>query len=324
MHDILADFLRTFQLQSCIYCQSEIHKSDWALKFHALNGGMFHIVREGGCLLLCGEERLIMEAGDLVILSQGSEHLIADRIDAPLSADIYPPADSAEQCQLISCGNDCLHTVLVCGTFRFNEFNGASLLPVLPPILHFRREYIQQTGLTPIITALIEEANSERQGKNTVLHRLADILFVQVIRTWLADPTTKAQGWLGGLRDPQIAAALAEIHSNPAWNWTVERLATQAAMSRSAFAARFTELIGISPIEYLTRWRMQRASRLLEHVSLSIEEIAGRVGYSSEVAFSRAFKRVFSVSPSAYRRTMHGLPYRHPDEHSEKPTQVSS
>jgi AraC-like DNA-binding protein len=304
MHDILADFLRTFQLQSCIYCQSEIHKSDWALKFHAINGGMFHIVREGSCWLLCGEERLALEVGDLVILSQGSEHVIADHLDAPLSVDIYPLAYSGEQCQLIRCGSDWLHTVLVCGTFRFNDFNGASLLPVLPPILHFRGAHIQQTGLTPIMTALIEEANSERQGKNTVLHRLADILFVQVIRTWLADPTTRAQGWLGGLRDPQIAAALAEIHGNPAHNWTVERLATQAAMSRSAFAARFTELIGLSPIEYLTSWRMQRASRLLEQVNLSIEEIASQVGYTSEIAFSRAFKRVFSVSPSAYRRTM--------------------
>lgn len=308
MRDILADFLRTLQLQSCIYCQSEIHKSDWALRFHALNGGMFHIVREGCCWLLCGEERLKIEVGDLVILSQGSEHIIADSIDAPLCADIYPPQDGADQCQMMCWGNDCLHTVLVCGTFRFNEFSGASLLPVLPPIIHFRAEHSRQNGLAPILTALIEEANSERQGKNTVLHRLADILFVQVMRACLADPTTKAQGWLAGLRDPQIAAALAEIHGDPARHWTVDRLATQVAMSRSAFAARFTALMGVSPIDYLTSWRMQCASRLLEQVNLSIDAIAGRVGYTSEIAFSRAFKRVFLMSPSAYRRAIQ----RHP------------
>ncbi|GAB4549448.1 MAG: AraC family transcriptional regulator [Anaerolineae bacterium] len=302
MHDILADFLRTLQLQSCIYCQSEIHKGDWALKFHALNGGMFHIVREGCCWLLCGEQKLRLEVGDLVILSQGTEHVIADRVNAPLCADIYPPQDSAEQCQRMRWGSDGLHMVLICGTFRFHGFRGASLLPVLPPIIHFRAEHIQQHGLTPIMTALIEEANSERQGKNVVLHRLADILFVQVTRACLADPATKTQGWLAGLGDPQIAAALAEIHGDPAQNWTVERLATQVAMSRSAFAARFTELVGISPIEYLTKWRMQLAIRMLDHRNLSIPEIAECVGYTSEIAFGRAFKRVFSISPSAYRR----------------------
>lgn len=319
MHDVLADFLRTFQLQSCIYCQSEIHTSNWALKFHALNGGMFHIVREGECLLLCDEEQLTLKTGDLVILSQGNEHIIADRIDAPLSADIYPSRESAEQCQLIRCGSDSLHTVLVCGTFRFNDFNGASLLPILPNILYFRSEHIQQTGLSSVITALIEEANSERQGKNIVLHRLADILFIQVIRTWLAAPTSKAQGWLAGLLDPQIATALAEIHRNPAHHWTVEQLATQAAMSRSAFAARFSTLIGVSPIEYLTRWRMQLASRLLKQVNLSIEAIAERVGYNSEVAFSRAFKRVFAVSPAAYRRRLHESTLKTYDGYLEEP-----
>jgi AraC-like DNA-binding protein len=315
MHDILADFLRTLQLQSCIYCQSEIHKGDWALRFHAFNGGMFHIVREGCCWLLCGEQKLKVEVGELVILSQGTEHIIADRVDAPLCADIYPPHDSAEQCQRMRWGSDGVHTVLICGTFHFHNFRGASLLPVLPPIIHFRAEHVQQHGLAPIITALIEEANTERQGKNVVLHRLADILFVQAIRACMADPTTQAQGWLAGLRDPQIAAALAEIHSDPARNWTVERLATRAAMSRSAFAARFTELIGISPIEYLTNWRMQLAIRLLDHFHLSIEEIAGRVGYSSEIAFGRAFKRVFFISPSAYRRDMQALPHKLADEH---------
>ncbi len=303
MHDILGDFLHTFQLKSCIYCQSEIHKSDWSLQFHAVKGGMFHIVREGRCWLSCGEEHLILETGDLIILPQGNAHIIADNINAPLCADIYPPSDSEGACHLMRWGDDNLHTILICGTFHFNHFNGASLLALLPTILLFRAEYVRQNGLMPIIIALIDEANNDRQGKHTVLHRLADILFVQVIRAWLADSNTKAHGWLAGLRDPQIALALAAIHRNPAENWTVKSLATEAVMSRSAFAERFTDVIGVSPFEYLTRWRMQIAIYLLEQNNLSVEEIANRVGYNSEVAFIRAFKRIYSMSPSKYRRS---------------------
>ncbi|MDX2137182.1 MAG: AraC family transcriptional regulator [Chloroflexota bacterium] len=306
MHDILADILKTFQLHSSIYCQSEISSDGWALRFRPFNGAAFHIVRQGCCWLLSDHDRLPVQEGDLVVLPRGDDHLIADRVESPVCSDIHLEDHDGETCRLLRWGDGPLRTVLICGTFSFTQYQGGSILPLLPPILHFSSQTMYRNGLKVTIDGLIEEANADRQGKNTVLHRLADILFVQIVRAWLADPQTEAHGWLAGLRDPQIASALVAVHQQPERNWTVAALASQSAMSRSAFAARFADIVGISPIDYLTQWRMHVASRMLTQPALSIEQIAERTGYSSDIAFSRAFSRIYKLSPSAYRRTLAG------------------
>jgi AraC-like DNA-binding protein len=304
MHDILADILATFQLKSTLYCQSEIYTTNWALRFHQQTGASFHIVREGCCWLVCGDVRLAVQEGDLVMLPHGDEHLIADALESRLCADIHLDDESDDSCRLIRWGDGILATVLICGTFSFTHYHGGSILPLLPPLLHFSAQAMQHNGLSVTVNGLIEEANADRQGKNTILHRLADILFVQMVRAWLADPQTETRGWLAGLRDPELASALVAVHQQPERDWTVAALAAQAAMSRSAFAARFSAVVGISPIEYLTQWRMHVASRMLTQPTLSIEQIAERTGYSSDIAFSRAFSRIYKLSPSAYRRTL--------------------
>src|SRR5262249_10241063 len=135
-----------------------------------------------------------------------------------------------------------------------------------------------------------------------VVARLIDILFVQVLRAWLADQPKGGGGWLGALKDPRISAALAAIHEHPARPWTVSELAAQARSSRAPFAARFRALVGGPPLAYLTGWRMQVAAGLLHRETLSIGEVAARVGYESEPAFNKAFKRATGITPGAFRR----------------------
>jgi AraC-like DNA-binding protein len=134
------------------------------------------------------------------------------------------------------------------------------------------------------------------------LRRLTDILFIQIVRQWLETQSAETQSWLGALRDPQIGKALGLIHQAPQDAWTVATLATAVAMSRSAFAARFAQLVGEPPLQYLTRWRMSQATRLLGDQQLGLVEIANRVGYESEVTFSKAFKRQLGVAPGTWRR----------------------
>ena len=146
------------------------------------------------------------------------------------------------------------------------------------------------------------ETRHPRPGGEAVITRLSDILVIQAIRAWIGTADAAQAGWLGALRDPQIGAALALIHSDPARAWTVAELAGELAMSRSAFAARFTELVGEPVVQYLTRWRMQVATEALREDGATVAELAGALGYRSEAAFARAFKRVVGVAPGAVKR----------------------
>lgn len=302
MHDVLGDVLATLQLQSSVYCQSEIYAQGWALDFQAISGAAFHIVSEGCCWLIRGTDRVPVERGDLVILPQGDAHFMADAPDAPVCAHIHLIDDNPQSWRLLRWGDEALSTILVCGTFTFGAYSAGSILAQLPPVLHFTAGASRRNGLHMAIEALIDEANADRQGKEAVLHRLADILFVKIIRAALGEPVAATRGWLAGLRDAQVAAALTAIHADPTRSWTVASMAQQAAMSRSAFAARFAELVGRSPIEYLSEWRMQMASSLLGQSGLSLAQVAEQIGYSSDIAFSKAFKRQYGISPAAYRR----------------------
>jgi AraC-like DNA-binding protein len=159
-------------------------------------------------------------------------------------------------------------------------------------------EWIQST-----LRLMAIEAKERRPGGETVITRLADILVIQAVRSWIAtDPAAQA-GWLGALQDRQIGHAIALIHREPARPWTVESLANEVAMSRSAFAARFTELVGEPAMHYVGRWRMHVASTWLKEEDAPLSEMASRLGYESEAAFSRAFRRFLGCAPGAVRRT---------------------
>jgi AraC-like DNA-binding protein len=158
-------------------------------------------------------------------------------------------------------------------------------------------EWIQST-----LRLMAIEARERRPGGETVITRLADILVIQAIRSWIASDPAAQTGWLGALQDKQIGHAIALVHREPARPWTIESLAIEVAMSRSAFAARFTELVGEPVMHYVARWRMHVALTWLKEEGTAVSEMASRLGYESEAAFSRAFKRSFGVPPATWRR----------------------
>ena len=205
---------------------------------------------------------------------------------------------------LVRYGGEGAETRLICGAFRFDDAVDNPLLKLLPPVIHIRgyqgrvEEWLENT-----LRHFADEARHPRPGSQILVSRLTDVIFVQAVRAWLKEQPESQGGWLGALRDRQIGAALGSIHREPSRHWSVEALAEEVGMSRSKFAEKFRTLVGESPLAYLTRWRMHSAARLLTDDSLTVGEVARRVGYESETAFSKAFRRVFGSAPGVYRRT---------------------
>jgi len=200
-------------------------------------------------------------------------------------------------------GGEGAETQLVCGSFRLERADAHPLLEFLPPLLHLRpAENAAAEWMEATLRFLARETREARPGTETIVSRLTDVLFVQVLRAWIETAPEGRGGWLGALRDRQIGAALAHLHRSPDRGWTNASLAEAVGMSRSRFAARFTALVGEPPLTYLSRWRLETAAGLLGDGALGLAEVAARVGYESEAAFSKAFRRRFGTPPGAYRR----------------------
>jgi len=265
----------------------------------------FHFIERGGAWLSVeGAKRVTpLASGDLVIVPHGNGHVLADSPKTkpvPIHRLVKGKADSPI---LLQHGGGGAQTLMTCGSFQIVNGNYNPLLAVLPPLIHILSGG-EQLGewLEPTLKMLAYEARHSRPGSETVVARLIDIILLQAVRVWLEEQPYSQGGWLGALRDRQIGAALGLIHREPQRNWSVSALAHEVAMSRSIFAAKFSSLVGEPPLTYLTRWRLWQASRLLAEGDFSVGETALRVGYESEAAFSKAFKRYFGQSPLAYRR----------------------
>ena len=302
--DVLTDVLAAVRLESAVYYQSELALAEWGLSFLAIQHAVFHIVKDGLCWLSVesGGEPLCLRAGDLLVLPHGTHHYVTSQpnLQTMFTIDLMDYVGKESYCAHY--GDEPTATTLICGMFHVGARDVVPLLELLPPILHFRSGESAHAHLAPILHALMSEARSQQPGNQVILTRLADVLFVQVLRGWLADSANAAAGWLGALCDPHIAHALSEIHRSPAHDWDVETLARSAAMSRSAFAASFRALVGEPPMAYLRRWRMTLARNLLEREDSTLLAIADQLGYGSEAAFNKAFKQEVGIAPGAYRR----------------------
>jgi AraC-like DNA-binding protein len=192
---------------------------------------------------------------------------------------------------------------LICGYVVFEPGTAHPLLSVLPQVVHVRGEAGRaRSWLESTLDLVAEEAVSDRPGAETLINRLTEAMFIQVVRAHLEQQEAAEASWLAGLRDPQIATALGHIHRAPESAWSVDALAAESGMSRSAFSARFRDLVGEPPVAYLTRWRMQVAAGHLRESRLTLGEIAERVGYQTEASFGKVFKRLLGVAPATYRR----------------------
>ena len=302
--DALTDVLDMLKPRGRVFCCSEM-SAPWAMSLPADGYVRFHVIERGGAWLRMEGARQVtpLASGDLVIVLHGKGHILADSPKTkpvPINRLIKGKSDSVI---LLQHGGGGALTMMTCCSFQFVNSDYNPLLAVLPPLIHIPsgRERLDE-WLEPTLKMLAYEARRPRPGSETLVARLIDIILVQAVRMWVEEQQHDQGGWLGALRDPQIGAAIGLIHREPQRNWSVSALAREVAMSRSIFAAKFSSLVGEPPLTYLTNWRLWQASRLLAEGSLSVGETALRVGYESEAAFSKAFKRHFGQSPLAYRR----------------------
>jgi AraC-like DNA-binding protein len=264
----------------------------------------FHLVAEGNCLAkIEGHPVCELHAGDVVLFALNDVHLLGSELSLePIPAmKLIKPAEGSVLAKIAHGGGGDA-TRLICG-FLGGEALLNPLLAALPPILKITLadipggEWIARS----FIYAASDLANGG-PGAATVMSKMSELLFVETIRHHLAQEPPEKTGWLASLRDPAIGRALSLLHSHPERDWTTEDLADQVHLSRSAFADRFTNLIGQPPMRYLTAWRMQLAAQSLRQGRLSIAQIAFDCGYESEATFTRAFKREFGTPPSTWRK----------------------
>lgn len=242
--------------------------------------------------------------GDLALVPHGEGHRMRSEPGVPTPRiDRLQHDYESDRYAILRYGEGGAESILVCGAVRIERPAAHHLIDLLPRIVHMepsdgpRSDWVAST-----VRLLAAEASELRPGGETMITRLSDLLIIQTIRAWIEHDPAARTGWLGALKDRQIGRAISLIHQDPARPWTVAALAGELAMSRSAFAARFTELVDEPAMQYVTRWRMQVARDWLRHDGATVATIAGRLGYQSEAAFSRAFKRVIGVSPGAVRR----------------------
>jgi AraC-like DNA-binding protein len=265
----------------------------------------YHVVTAGSCWGgLVDEPAIRLEAGDVIVFPQGDAHVMSSApgmrgrpdMDAHLTASQkrLPIAIS------FSGGGD--RAAVICGFLGCDARPFNPLLSALPRVIHVKKSGDPDSILRRFVDLALAESTAPSSGSGCVLARLSELLFVEVVRRYVAALPNEDAGWLSGLRDDGVGRALQKLHERPAHQWSLEELAKETGMSRSMLAERFAHFVGVPPIQYLTQWRMQLAASLLRTTSATLAGIADRVGYGSEAALSRAFKRWVGVAPAAYRR----------------------
>jgi AraC family transcriptional regulator, alkane utilization regulator len=282
----------------------------------------FHIATRGACWLILGSvPPILLEAGDLIMFANRAQHsLMSEPGLTPVSIrDIYQP--SAGTISNIQYGGGGAAFHIVCGYLQSDQ-RFAPLLDAMPALIRVRSrnnvlrlETFTESGqyADPVlldqdvkwwcstIDHLVSETAEPGAGSHALLARLSELLFMEIVRWQLIHVSVGHSGWLAGLNDPHVGRALSLLHAEPARAWTVEELANEAGISRAALARRFVELVGESPMQYLAAWRMHLARRELRDGKLALGEISARVGYDSEAAFSRAFRRLVGLPPASWR-----------------------
>jgi AraC-like DNA-binding protein len=303
--DPLGEALHLFRMSGTFYTRCDF-TAPWGLILPLMKGSMmFHFVTSGRCLLeIKGHKPCILQPGDLALVPHGEGHRLASGA-GNFGAKLFdlPRESVSERYEILRHGNGGAATSMICGAVRFDHPAAHHLVKLLPKFIHIEAsssrhlEWINST-----LRFMAAEAGDLRPGAEAVITRLADILVIQTMRAWIERNPGGHTGWLGALLHRQIGRAISAIHRSPARPWTLESLALEAAMSRSAFAARFTEFVGEPAMHYVARWRMQLAATWLTEDDAPISALASRLGYESEAAFSRAFKRYIGRRPGSFRR----------------------
>jgi AraC-like DNA-binding protein len=322
--DALSDVLRVVQLTGAVYLDGAF-STPWAVTVPADSALCaaylppservisFHLVTEGQCMAMLPHDfgsALRLNAGDVIVVPQGETHLLSSSTDvspelmAPLLAN-QMEATPGEVMTLAYGGGGAV-TRMICGFLTAQEIWRNPLLSALPRLFKIGMRGSSASWLESSLRFATKEAVSARAGGATVLAKLAELLFVEAVRCYVDTMPDDRKGWLAGLRDRFVARALTLMHARPAHPWTVEELAQRVGMSRSGFARRFAELLGMPPMQYLAQWRLQLAAHHLRLADRPLAAVAEDVGYESEAAFNRAFKREFGMPPATWRRNASG------------------
>ena len=326
--DTLSDVLRADRLRGAVFYYVD-GSSPWVAEappaqelIPAIMPGAehmieFHAVAEGSCwAAIVGEPPVQLHERDVILFPQGDPHVMssAPGMRSPGTAKAFlfvppPPqlpsalslhGSEVTTARLDGGGRD--RATIVCGFLGLDARPFNPLLAALPRVLHVSGATLgPDSWVASFLRAAVVESNQRRPGGEAVLERMSEMLFVEVLRRYVDSLPAGQAGWLAGMRDPSVGRVLGLLHEKPEAPWTLERLADEAAMSRSTLHERFVHFIGQPPMQYLTRWRMQMAAKLLHDTKAKLIEVALGVGYESEAAFSRAFKRTVGVAPGAWR-----------------------
>jgi AraC-like DNA-binding protein len=318
--DVLSDVLRAVRLSGAVFFDMEAH-APWVgtTPGSAVIAGMvmpeaehvicFHVLTAGSCWAELADDSsppMHLTAGDIVIVGKGDPHFLSSspgmRGEADLATFLRPVGRSLPVPHVVSQtagGQETCH--FVCGYLGCDLSPFNPLLDALPRMFNARASTASQGWLSSLLRTAVDETGDNGAGRETMLAKLAELMFVDVLRRVVSDAPEGSRGWLSALGDRHVGAALRLIHARTAENWTLETLAREVGLSRSIFAQRFNSYVGAPPIEYLSRWRVQLAAGLLER-GATIADTAGQVGYASEASFNRVFKRYAGSPPGAWRR----------------------
>ena len=325
--DALSEVLRTVRLTGAAYFNA-VASAPWVAEpptrervlARILPGARhlisYHVVTEGRCFAsLIDAEPLLVEAGEVIVFFKGDPHVLSSspgmRAD-PVAPDAFAAAVGSPLPFSLRYGGDGPTSArLVCGFLACDAHPFNPLLDMLPAVIKAGAPYGDESNwLDPFVRVAIDESTSRRAGGESVLAKLSELMLIEVVRRHLETLPPGQAGWLAGLRDPFVGKALALMHGDPARNWTIEEMAREVGLSRSVLAERFAAMVGLPPMQYLAKWRMQIASGLLNGGGANMAAVAAEIGYGSEAAFSRAFKKILGMPPSAWRRRP-GLEPRH-------------
>jgi AraC-like DNA-binding protein len=315
--DVLSDVLAAVRLTGAVYFHMEM-SSPWVaetppareIAANVMPGAQrvieYHLIAAGACWgHALGQPPMRLEEGDIFVLPQGDAHILSSEpgMRAAPNMALFTRATRPLPLRYELGGGGPDRARLVCGFLGCDERPFNPLLTALPPVIHLSGSDAETRTGWPgtLLKAAAEETSSARAGGQNVLARLSELVFVEAVRRHVETLPPAQTGWLAGLRDPVVGRALAALHGAPAQAWTVEGLAREVGLSRSVLAERFTEMVGQPPMQYLALWRMQLASRRLVE-GAPVAEVAGAVGYESEAAFSRAFKKLVGQAPATWRR----------------------
>jgi AraC-like DNA-binding protein len=268
----------------------------------------FHVVVQGACWAgIVDGPATRLETGDVIVFPHGDAHVLssAPGMRAPFELALYDQRPRALPIALRNGGEGAVETRVICGFFTCDRQPFNPLIAALPRVLHDSasgRRGLDGAWIARFIEQAVAESSRQRPGNQALLTKLSELMFLDVVRRYLSALPDGHTGWLAALRDPLAGRAISLMHDRPEHPWTVEELARASGASRSLLAERFTEVVGMAPMQYLAQWRIQVAAGLLAESEHAVAEIAAKVGYESEAAFNRAFKKAVGMPPGTWRR----------------------